>query len=196
MPRNTPEPRQPSIRRQWGSDRRQEPLPLVPPKVSDGRMAIGRLAIVLTVSAWAVYLAFTIEQQFIEGKADSARLVIEAIVYMVMVTGLATSAMAYLITRIGFFYRSRAHTRASRAVLDAFFDQAAAPVTVLVPSYQEDERVIRTTLLSAALQEYPALEVVLLIDDPQNPTTKRARALLADENAPGSGRPVSSATSA
>jgi EAL domain-containing protein (putative c-di-GMP-specific phosphodiesterase class I)/cellulose synthase/poly-beta-1,6-N-acetylglucosamine synthase-like glycosyltransferase len=183
MQRTTPEPRQPDIRRQWGSDRRREPLPLVPPKVSEGRMAIGRLAIVLTVSAWAVYVAFTIEQQFIVGKADSARLVIEAIVYLSMVTGLATSAVAYLITRIGFFYRSRAHTRASRAVLDAFFDSPAAPVTVLVPSYQEDERVIRTTLLSAALQEYPALQVVLLIDDPQTPTTKRARALLADARA-------------
>ncbi|MGY1986397.1 glycosyltransferase family 2 protein [Blastococcus sp. SYSU DS0669] len=155
--------------------------------MSERRMAIGRLAIVLTVSAWAVYVAFTIEQQFIEGKADSARLVIEAIVYLLLITGLATSAMAYLITRIGFFYRSRAHTRASRAVLDAFFDQPAAPVTVLVPSYQEDERVIRTTLLSAALQEYPALHVVLLIDDPQNPTTNRARALLDDARAlPGS----------
>src|SRR4051794_29126790 len=109
MQRTTPDARTPSTRRQWGSDRRREPLPLVPPKVSEGRMAIGRLAIVLTVSAWAVYVAFTVEQQFIEGKADSARLVIEAIVYLLMVTGLATSAVAYLITRIGFFYRSRAH---------------------------------------------------------------------------------------
>lgn len=183
MQRTTPDPRRRSTRRQWGSDRRRDPLPLVPPKVSEGRMAIGRLAIVLTVSAWAVYVAFTIEQQFIEGKADSARLVIEAIVYLLMVTGLATSAMAYLITRIGFFYRSRAHTRASRVVLDAFFDQPVPPMTVLVPSYQEDERVIRTTLLSAALQEYPALRVVLLIDDPQKPTTKRAGALLDDARA-------------
>ena len=87
-----------------------------------------------------------------------------------MVTALATSAMAYLIARIGFFYRSRAHSRASRVVLDAFFDQPAPRMTVLVPSYQEDERVIRTTLLSAALQEYPELQVVLLIDDPQQPT--------------------------
>ncbi|SOC51695.1 EAL domain, c-di-GMP-specific phosphodiesterase class I (or its enzymatically inactive variant) [Blastococcus aggregatus] len=183
MQRTAPDPRRPAIRRQWGSDRRRAPLPLVPPKVSESRMAIGRLAIVLTVSAWAVYVAFTIEQQFIEGKADSARLVIEAIVYLLMVTGLATSAMAYLITRIGFFYRSRAHNRASRVVLDAFFDQPSAPVTVLVPSYQEDERVIRTTLLSAALQEYPALQVVLLIDDPQHPTTRQARALLDDARA-------------
>ncbi|SDP01944.1 EAL domain, c-di-GMP-specific phosphodiesterase class I (or its enzymatically inactive variant) [Klenkia soli] len=184
MNEHQPDPGPPAARRQWGSDRRTAPHPLVPPKVSDGRMAIGRLAIVLTVSAWAVYVAFTVEQQFIEGKADSARLVIEAVVYLLMVTGLATSAMAYLITRIGFFYRSRAHQRASRPVLDAFFDTpAAAPVTVLVPSYQEDERTIRTTLLSAALQEYPGLQVVLLLDDPQNPTTQRARRLLADARA-------------
>src|SRR4051794_11335825 len=187
MQRTITDARRPNIRRQWGSDRRRDPLPLVPPKVSEGRMAIGRLAIVLTVTAWAAYVAFTIEQQFIVGQADSARLVIEAIVYLLMVTALVTSAMAYLITRIGFFYRARAHRRASRVVLDTFFDQPAPKMTVLVPSYQEDERVIRTTLLSAALQEYPDLDVVLLIDDPQNPTTAKARTLLADARAlPGS----------
>lgn len=190
MPPTTLKQRLPGSRRQWGSDRRTEPLPLVPPKVSEGRMAIGRLAIVLTVSAWAVYTAFMIEQQFIEGKVDSARQVIEALVYLLMVTGLATSAMAYLISRIGFFYRSRAHNRASRVVPDAFFDQPAPPVTVLIPSNQEDERVIRTTLLSAALQEYPDLHVVLLVDDPQNPATAHARALLEDARAcRGSSRP-------
>ena len=51
-------------------------------------------------------------------------------------------------------------------------------MTVLVPSYQEDERVVRTTLLSAALQEHPYLRVVLLIDDPPEPKTAHARALL------------------
>jgi EAL domain-containing protein (putative c-di-GMP-specific phosphodiesterase class I)/cellulose synthase/poly-beta-1,6-N-acetylglucosamine synthase-like glycosyltransferase len=51
-------------------------------------------------------------------------------------------------------------------------------VTVLVPSYKEDERVIRTTLLSAALQEHPHLRVVLLIDDPPNPRTAADRRLL------------------
>ena len=59
------------------------------------------MAVVLAVTAWSVYVLFTIEQQFIEGRADSARLVIEAIVYLVLVTLLATSAVAYLITRIG-----------------------------------------------------------------------------------------------
>ncbi len=165
-------------RRQWGSDRRDRPLPTVPPPVSDRRIRMGRLAIVLTVSAWVAYMCFTIFQQFIEGRADSARLVIEAIVYMVVVTALTASAMAYLITRIGFFYRSRVHRRAPRAVIDDFFEQTIPTVTVLVPSYQEDERVVRTTLLSAALQEHPYLRIVLLVDDPPEPSSDAARDML------------------
>ncbi len=165
-------------RRQWGSDRRDAPLPTVPPPVSDRRIRMGRLAIVLTVSAWVAYMCFTIFQQFIEGRADSARLVIEAIVYMFVVTALTASAMAYLITRIGFFYRSRVHRRAPRAAIDDFFEQTIPTVTVLVPSYQEDERVVRTTLLSAALQEHPYLRIVLLVDDPPEPTSTHAREIL------------------
>ena len=50
---------------------------------------------------------------------------------------------------------------------------------MLIPSYQEDERVIRMTVLSAALQEYPDLGVVLLIDDPPEPKYAKPAAMLA-----------------
>src|SRR3569833_3786001 len=178
MPRTSVEQRTPDARRQWGADRRSAPHPLVPPPVSEGRIARGRLAIVLTIAVWACYIVYTVIEQFIAGRANSARLVVEAIVYMVVVTGLAASATAYLITRIGFFYRSRAHHRAPRIALDNFLTGDTPAVTVLVPSYQEDERVVRTTLLSAALQEYPGLRVVLLIDDPPQPRHRAARDLL------------------
>jgi EAL domain-containing protein (putative c-di-GMP-specific phosphodiesterase class I)/cellulose synthase/poly-beta-1,6-N-acetylglucosamine synthase-like glycosyltransferase len=168
----------PPRRRQWGSDRREQPLPLVPPPASERRIRMGRLAIVLTLSAWFGYMCLSIFQQFIEGQADSARLVVEAIVYMTVVTALTAAAMAYLITRIGFFYRIRTHRRAPRAALDDFFDGDVPSVTVLVPSYQEDERVVRTTLLSAALQEHPQLRVVLLVDDPPEPTSLAAAEML------------------
>ncbi|GLY05520.1 MULTISPECIES: EAL domain-containing protein [Actinoplanes] len=173
--------------RQWGSDRRTEPHPLVPPPISEGRIARGRLAIILTITVWACYIIYTVIVQFVAGAATTARLAIEAIVYMLVITALAASAMAYLITRIGYFYRSRAHHRAPRIALDPFLagDKTGGTptVTVLVPSYQEDERVIRTTLLSAALQEYPGLRVVLLIDDPQKPKTRAARDLLLSARA-------------
>lgn len=175
---STTDASRPTRRREWGSDRREEPLPMVPAPVSERRIRMGRLAIVLTVSAWFGYICLAIFQQFIEGRADSARLVIEAIVYMLVVTALTASAMAYLITRIGFFYRSRGHRRAPRAALDDFFDESVPTVTVIVPSYQEDERVVRTTLLSAALQEHPDLRVVLLIDDPPEPTSAAAAEML------------------
>ncbi|MCO7221003.1 glycosyltransferase family 2 protein [Klenkia sp. PcliD-1-E] len=188
-------------RRQWGSDRRR--IPLADPRISDGRLTSGRFAVVLAVAAWAVYVLYTVEQQFIEGRADTARRVIEAVGYLLLVTLLAVSAVAYLITRIGFFYRVRNHQRATRIALDSFIDQDRPPtMTVLVPSYQEEAEVIRTTLLSAALQEYPGLSVVLLVDDPQNPSTARARALLADARAlPGQlqdllDRPASAARAA
>jgi EAL domain-containing protein (putative c-di-GMP-specific phosphodiesterase class I)/cellulose synthase/poly-beta-1,6-N-acetylglucosamine synthase-like glycosyltransferase len=178
MAASSADQRRPDAQRQWGADRRSEPHPLVPAPVSEGRIARGRLAIVLTITVWASYIISTVIEQFISGRATSARLAIEAIVYMVVVTGLAASATAYLITRIGYFYRSRSHHRAPRIALDNFLAGSTPTVTVLVPSYQEDERIIRTTLLSAALQEYPGLRVVLLIDDPQVPKTRAARDLL------------------
>jgi cellulose synthase/poly-beta-1,6-N-acetylglucosamine synthase-like glycosyltransferase len=53
-----------------------------------------------------------------------------------------------------------------------------APVVVLVPSYKEEASLVRQTLLSAALQDHPNRRVVLLIDDPPNPTDPDDRASL------------------
>ncbi|WP_307872915.1 EAL domain-containing protein [Paractinoplanes ovalisporus] len=132
----------------------------------------------VTITVWACYITYTIIQQFIAGHAYTVKLAIEAIVYMLVVTGLAASAIAYLITRIGYFYRARGHQRAPRIMLDEFIGGKMPSVAVLVPSYQEDERTNRTTLLSAALQEYPGLRVTLLIDDPRRPKTRAARDML------------------
>ncbi len=40
-------------------------------------------------------------------------------------------------------------------------------IVLLVPSYREDPEGVRQTLLSAALQTYPHLAIVLLLDDPE-----------------------------
>lgn len=166
-------------RRQWGSDRRgRQPLPAVAPPVSDRRIAMARLSIGLTIAAWLTYVVVTVIEQFVGGKASSARLGVEAVAYLLVITALTGSAIAYLITRIGYFYRTRAHRRTPRASIDDFLTRTVPTVTVLVPSYKEDERVIRTTLLSAALQEHPHLRVVLLIDDPHQPAKAHDRKLL------------------
>src|SRR5262249_17617387 len=46
------------------------------------------------------------------------------------------------------------------------------------PSSMEDARVVRRTLLCAALQEYPRRRVVLLIDDAPNPNGRHEARLL------------------
>jgi hypothetical protein len=42
----------------------------------------------------------------------------ESVLYLLIVTLLTVSALAYLLSRLGFFYRTRTHHRASRPILD------------------------------------------------------------------------------
>ena len=80
----------------------------------------------------------------------------EEVLYLLIVTLLTASAMAYLLSRLGFFYRTRTPPPGQpRPASTSSSTRAAPTLTTIIPSYQEEERVIRTTLLSAALQEYP-----------------------------------------
>src|SRR6201996_4130641 len=63
-------------------------------------------------------------------------------------------------------------------MLEDFCAERRPSVTALIPSYAEEPGVILMTLLSTALQEYPDLRVVLLIDDPPNPRYAGPRRLL------------------
>src|SRR6202050_753665 len=161
-------------RKQWGGDRRTRAMPIVPGPVTDRRVAMARMAIIVTVTAWVAYLVTWFFEDFFHPGSENAVARAEAVLYLLIVTMLTVSALAYLLSRLGFFYRTRTHHRDSRAILDQFFDTATPTLTTIIPSYQEEERVIRNTLLSAALQEYPGKRVVLLIDDPFIPKTRKA----------------------
>jgi cellulose synthase/poly-beta-1,6-N-acetylglucosamine synthase-like glycosyltransferase/chitodextrinase len=165
-------------RRQWGGDRRDaRAVPTLSKPVSDTRVAMGRLAIILTVCAWLAYTVTWFFSDFFHPGYEGAVARTEEVLYLVIVTLLTVSALAYLLSRLGFMYRARTHHRATRASVDQYFDARQPTLTTIIPSYQEEERVIRTTLLSAALQEYPDKRVVLLIDDPYVPKTRKAREL-------------------
>ncbi len=164
-------------RRQWGADKR-DPLPAVTAHQSDRSLTIGRLAILVTILAWAGYTITVIIRQFVSNDHQGLRFSFEAISYLTIVTALTFSALAYLVTRQGFIHRNREHRRVPRAKLDALFDRSMPTLTVLVPSYREDMRVVRSTLLSAALQEYPYMRITLLVDDPPHPTDPAHKALL------------------
>jgi len=156
---------------------------MVPKPVSDTRVAMGRLAIIVTVTAWLAYLGTWFFADFFHPGSENAVARTEEVLYLLIVTLLTVSALGYLLTRLGFFYRTRTHHRATRASLDQYFDARRPTLTTIIPSYQEEERVIRTTLLSAALQEYPDKRVVLLIDDPYAPKTRQAREQLESARA-------------
>ena len=149
-------------------------MPMVPKPVSDTRVAMGRLAIIVTVCAWLAYTVMWFFSDFFHPGYEGAVARAEEVLYLVIVTLLTVSAAAYLLARLGFMYRTRTHHRATRASLDQYYDARQPTLTTIIPSYQEEERVIRTTLLSAALQEYPDKRVVLLIDDPYAPKTRKA----------------------
>ena len=44
------------------------------------------------------------------------------------------SSLAYLLSRLGYFYRTRSHHRTSRAVLERFYDVTSPTLTIGRPS--------------------------------------------------------------
>ncbi|WIE66281.1 glycosyltransferase family 2 protein [Curtobacterium sp. MCLR17_036] len=174
-------------RRQWGSERRTRPLDTLHERPSDRKLVSGRVAIILTIAFWSAYVVYTVIRQFLDSGTESFRFTTEAISYLVVVTFLTFSALMHLVARQGAMERFASHVRVPRAELDRHFAEGhESPMTVLVPSYAEEPDVVATTLWSAALQEYPSLRVVLLVDDapfPSDPETlaklERTRAVAA-----------------
>ncbi|MBM7517343.1 cellulose synthase/poly-beta-1,6-N-acetylglucosamine synthase-like glycosyltransferase [Nocardioides nitrophenolicus] len=136
---------------------------------STATLTWGRIAITATVLFWFAYLVSTIVRHFLND-VGGFRFTMEAVSYLAVVTMLSFSALMYLVARQGALKRFRAHQRVPRGLLDAHFDDDHHAMTVLVPSYAEEPDIVRLTLWSAALQEYPDLRVVLLVDDPPFPT--------------------------
>ncbi|MFF1877946.1 glycosyltransferase family 2 protein [Leifsonia sp. NPDC058230] len=159
----------PARKRQLGAEKRTEPLPTVHPAPSDRKITFSRVAIVLTMLFWAIYVVTTIIRQFLDSGTQNFRFTMEAVGYLVVVTFLTFSALMYLVARQGALQRFKKHVRVPRAELDRHFATSQPSITVLVPSYAEEPEVVRMTLLSAALQEYPSMRVVLLLDDNPNP---------------------------
>jgi cellulose synthase/poly-beta-1,6-N-acetylglucosamine synthase-like glycosyltransferase len=165
----------PGTKRQWGADSHQDPMPVVPRIAGEWSMGFGRAAVVLTVAAWLALVITILARAF---HAHSDTNLVETFGFLGAVTMLAFSALAYLVGRLGFYYRAGRHRRVPRAMIDEFFYRHQPRLTAIVPSYQEEPGVILMTLLSTALQEYPDIKVVLLIDDPPKPRYAGPRQLL------------------
>lgn len=178
-----------SRKRQWGTEKHTEPLSHLHNRPSGYAVVFSRISVVLTVLFWIMYVVSVIFREFIEGPANY-HFTLEAFGYLVVVTLLTFSALIYLIARQGAFQRFGKHVRVPRAVLDKYFTDNQSSITVLIPSYSEEVQVIRKTILSAALQEYSDIRVVLLLDDDaakvsdeERPRLDASRALAGEVNA-------------
>lgn len=160
-----------TFKRQWGAEKRTEPLSSLHDRPSTRTITLSRAAVVVAIVFWAVYVVDTVIREFFDGPHTFV-FTMEAISYLVVVTLLTLSTLMYLVSRQGALQRFAKHVRVPRAELEHHFQESTTDITVLVPSYAEETAVIRKTLLSAALQEFPHKRVVLLIDDKPNPTAK------------------------
>jgi len=134
---------------------------------SAGSRAFGWVAIAATVIACASFCAGTalrVADQAAHGTLAAVDILL-VVVFALVTASMSFSALMYLMARAGALHRLSRHERASRSELVAHFAEGAQSMTVLVPSYAEEARVVRATLWSAALQEFPSIRVVLLVDD-------------------------------
>jgi len=118
------------------------------------------------------YVAWTAAEQGQIGR------LIEAILFGTLAGFLVYGNLCYHVARLGQLTRTHAHQSSGMESPIPFVRESAPAVTILVPSYREEIPVIRQTLLSAALQDYPNKRVVLLLDDPPNPKTRQDRKAL------------------
>jgi cellulose synthase/poly-beta-1,6-N-acetylglucosamine synthase-like glycosyltransferase len=96
---------------------------------------------------------------------------------------LLAGSFVYHLTRLGRLKRLQSHCPSTRERLESLYEEKAPSLAVLVPSYREDPKVITRTLLSAALLDYPAKQVILLIDNPAEPDSPADQELLLQTQA-------------
>jgi len=154
--------------------------PITPPAARQlpRLIGLGRLGLLLAGSAWVVFLFGLIFGTFGDTHWGNTRWALEAAGYAIIVTLMLMSTSAYLVARGGYLHRVGRRALTPRAELEAYFLEHQPTATVLIPSYREEPRVILQTMMSAALQEFPSKRVVLLIDDPVNPTEQHHIELL------------------
>ncbi len=147
------------------------------------RLTQASLAVTTTATALLIWSTGSVARTAFEQGQISHLL--EALLFGALAGFLVYGNLCYQLARLGQLRRDAAF-RMTAAQPARPFDPLSAPaLTVLVPSYKEELPVIRQTLLSAALQNYPNKRVVLLLDNPPAPKTLSDRAeLWAARNLP------------
>ena len=98
-----------------------------------------------------------------------------------LVAALVYGSLVYLFTRLGYLHRKAALVQPTRDELESVYDldNKNARVCILIPTYREEIRVLRQTIISAALSEYPSRRIAVLIDDPPKGSAEALHSLVA-----------------
>ena len=137
-------------------------------------IALTRIAIIVTLVAALASTAVILRAAITPVDARGWVHTVAQLLFLLLVLSMIYGSCVYQFTRLAYLRRLLVHRRASDEELHRVYRSDPAPaVSVLVPAYKEEPDVVRKTLLSAALQEYPNRRVVLLIDDPPHSTSAR-----------------------
>jgi cellulose synthase/poly-beta-1,6-N-acetylglucosamine synthase-like glycosyltransferase len=146
-------------------------------------IVVNSVLFVVTMTAFVLFFA----ENYINSQSVLSRFIpgtgAERIVYNLIFAVFMFGSFTYQISRLAFFWNLRKKVRIATQNLEQFQARDATevpPVEVIVPSYREEAHVIWQTLMSAALTDYPHRRIVLLLDNPPNPSDRAERnALLA-----------------
>lgn len=105
------------------------------------------------------------------------------LIFLVALFIVLYAALLYNVCLIGNYLRQMRERIPDPEEVATIFDKPAPTLTVLIPSYKEERVVIWQTMLSAAVSEYPAKRVVLLIDNPPSPKDEGDRRQLEQTRA-------------
>jgi cellulose synthase (UDP-forming) len=135
------------------------------------RMLVLGTTFATTIGLAFVIAAFSSHVQSSFLVSDYGRIV-ETISLYGIIFILFYSIIVFCIADYGCHRRLLASGILARAEIEAIYGtEVRKDLLILVPSYKEQEDVVRRTLISAALVEYPGRKVMLLIDDPSPPAT-------------------------
>ncbi len=129
-------------------------------------MLLTRLALSATLAAAAIFVGHTVGSIVGDAEAGNHESLLARVAFLCVALFMLYGNALYQVTRLGYLGR-RHRPWAAPGRLRALHSNA--PVAILVPSYKEEPRVVRQTLLSAALQDHPNKRIILLLDDPPSP---------------------------
>lgn len=148
------------------------PSPSIPSTAAEQRQLwLTRASLLVTAACVAAFLRATGVALTGAWRAQALRAGLDAVLFALAILFLVYGNVLYQLCRAAYFRRAIAHVPATDAALHQLFAPGAPTLTILIPSYKEESRVVWQTLVSAALAQYPAKSVVLLIDDPHRPTS-------------------------